>query len=155
MGVSEIVHESVELFKTQHVTASGLVQTDMSEDLPYVQADSVQIQQVMLNLLLNARDATEAQTDRPPSINVETSSESGMVYVSVSDNGVGIANPNSDAIFEPYFTTRENGTGLGLAISRTIIESHHGKITAENVSPHGTRITFTLPVSKVQASSVG
>lgn len=146
--ITEIIHETVELFKTQHVTASGLVQLDVTDSLPAVQADSVQIQQVILNLLLNARDATEAQSDRTPAIQVETSSEDGMIYVTVSDNGIGIASATPDAIFEPYFTTREKGTGLGLAISRTIIETHGGKITAQKVSPFGTRITFSLPISK-------
>jgi signal transduction histidine kinase len=149
--VSEIILETVELFKTQHVTASGLVQVDVPDDLPAVQADSVQIQQVVLNLLLNARDATEAQSDRTSAIQVETSSENGMVCVSVSDNGIGISSKTPDAIFEPYFTTREKGTGLGLAISRTIIETHGGKITSENGSPFGTRITFSLPVSRSSA----
>lgn len=153
--VSEIIRETVELFKTQHVTASGLVQVDVPDDLPAVQADSVQIQQVVLNLLLNARDATEAQPDRTSAIQVETSFEEGMVCVTVSDNGIGIASETPDAIFEPYFTTREKGTGLGLAISRTIIETHGGKITAENGSPFGTRITFSLPVSRSQTHIAG
>ncbi len=150
--ISEIIHETVELFKTQHVTASGVVQINLTDALPAVQADSVQIQQVVLNLLLNARDATEAEPERVPEIQVESKFENGMVYVSVTDNGVGINSPTPDAIFEPYFTTREEGTGLGLAISRTIIETHGGKITAQNRTPYGTRITFSLPVSRAQAN---
>ncbi len=153
--LSEIISETVELFKTQHVTASGLVQVDIPDNLPAVQADSVQIQQVILNLLLNARDATETLTDRPPTIQIKAALEAGMVSVSVSDNGIGINSSNPDAIFEPYFTTREEGTGLGLAISRTIIETHGGKITAENQTPHGTRITFSLPVSGTLSNIVG
>lgn len=75
-----------------------------------------------------------------------------MVSVAVSDNGIGIANSNPDEILEPNFTTREAGTGLGLAICRTIIETHGGKITANNhVSPDSTRITCTLPVARSQA----
>lgn len=145
--ISEIVRESVELFKTQHVTANGFVTLEIPENLPAVQADTIQIQQVILNLLLNARDATMAQSERAPAAVIRVASEDGMVSVTVSDNGIGIANPNPDAIFEPYFTTREKGTGLGLAISRTIIESHGGRISARNASPHGTEITFTLPIS--------
>jgi len=153
--ISEIIHETVELFKTQHVTASGLVQVDVPDDLPFVQADSVQIQQVILNLLLNARDATEAEPERASEIQVASKFEDGQVTVSVSDNGIGVASSTPDAIFEPYFTTREKGTGLGLAISRTIIESHAGRITAEKGTPHGTRITFSLPVSRAQANIAG
>lgn len=153
--ISEIVQETIELFKTQHVTANGLVQVDIPQNLPPVQADSVQIQQVVLNLLLNARDATEAQSDRTPAIQVTAHFEDGMVYVAVADNGIGIANADPDAIFEPYFTTREKGTGLGLAISRTIIETHGGKIVAENGSPHGTRIAFSLPVSRTKSVIAG
>lgn len=151
--LSEIIFETVELFRTQHVTARGLVQVDVPDDLPTVMADSVQVQQVILNLLLNARDATEAQSDRPPLIRIETSLDSAMLVVSVTDNGIGISNSNPDAIFEPYFTTREKGTGLGLAISRTIIETHGGRIAAEKLTPQGTRITFSLPVTS--SRSVG
>lgn len=153
--ISEIIFETVELFKTQHVTASGLVQVDVPQDLPTVQADSVQIQQVLLNLLVNARDAMEVQSDRIPTIEVTAQFEDGMVSVAVADNGIGIASADPDAIFEPYFTTREKGTGLGLAISRTIIETHGGKITAENGSPFGTQITFSLPASRSQANIAG
>lgn len=153
--ISEIIHETVELFKAQNVTANGLVHVTVADDLPAAQADSIQIQQVLLNLLLNARDATEAQSERTPAIQVDAAGEDGVVIVAVSDNGIGIGSPDPDSIFEPYFTTREKGTGLGLAISRTIIESHGGKITAENVSPHGTRITFTLPVSLIRPHIAG
>lgn len=153
--ISEIIHETVELFKAQNVIASGLVHVTIADDIPAAQADSVQIQQVLLNLLLNARDATEAQSERTPAIQVDAACENGIVIVAVSDNGIGIGSPNPDSIFEPYFTTREKGTGLGLAISRTIIETHGGKITAENVPPHGTRITFTLPVSLVRPHIAG
>lgn len=146
--ISEVVNETVELFKIQHVTANGLVEVNIPDNLPTVQADSVQIQQVVLNLLLNAYHATELQKDRPATIRINAAAESAMVNVTISDNGIGISNPNPDAIFEPYFTTREDGTGLGLAICRTIIETHGGRITADNkTSPGGTQVTFTLPVS--------
>jgi signal transduction histidine kinase len=125
----------------------------VSDNLPAVLADSVQIQQVILNLLLNARDATEKLTDRSPVIHVVASFDNGFVYVAVSDNGIGIANKSLDTIFEPYFTTREKGMGLGLAISRTIVETHGGRITAQKVDPHGTRITFSLPVSRARTTN--
>lgn len=153
VSIAEIVQESLELFKTQHVTASGLVELNLPENIPNVQADSIQIQQVVLNLLLNARDATEAETERISAIVVSVASDNGTVSVTVSDNGIGIANSTPDTIFEPYFTTRDTGTGLGLAISRTIIETHGGKISARNGSPHGTEITFTLPTSAAQKTS--
>ncbi len=153
--IAEIIHEAVELFKAQNVTANGLVHVTIADDIPAAKADSVQVQQVLLNLLLNARDATEAQSERAPAIQVDAGWEHGVVIVAVSDNGIGIGSSTPDSIFEPYFTTREQGTGLGLAISRTIIETHGGRITAENVLPHGTRITFTLPVSRSQANIAG
>lgn len=153
--ISEIIHETVELFKAQNVIANGLVHVTIADDIPAAQADSVQIQQVILNLLMNAHDATEADSERPPAILVDAAYENGVVTVAVSDNGIGIGSPNPDSIFEPYFTTREKGTGLGLAISRTIIETHGGKITAENDLPHETRIAFTLPVSLVRPHIAG
>ena len=153
--ISEIIHETVELFKAQNVIANGLVHVTIADDIPAAQADSVQIQQVLLNLLMNAHDATEAESERPPAIQIDAAYENGVVTVAVSDNGIGIGSPNPDSIFEPYFTTREKGTGLGLAISRTIIETHGGKITAENDLPHQTRIAFTLPVSLVRPHIAG
>ena len=153
--ISEIIHETVELFKAQNVIANGLVHVTIADDIPAAQADSVQIQQVLLNLLMNAHDATEAESERPPAIQIDAAYENDVVTVAVSDNGIGIGSPNPDSIFEPYFTTREKGTGLGLAISRTIIETHGGKITAENDLPHETRIAFTLPVSLVQPHIAG
>jgi signal transduction histidine kinase len=153
--ISEIIHETVELFKAQNVIANGLVHVTIADDIPAAQADSVQIQQVLLNLLMNAHDATDAESERPPAIQIDAAYENGVVTVAVSDNGIGIGSPNPDSIFEPYFTTREKGTGLGLAISRTIVETHGGKITAENDLPHGTRITFTLPVSLVRPHIAG
>jgi signal transduction histidine kinase len=121
--------------------------------LPPVHGDRVQLQQVFLNLLLNAMDALN---DNPPTgrrVAVRTRSAGATVEVSVSDNGHGIPADKLPRVFEPFFTTKPSGLGMGLAISRTIITAHGGRITAENNRHGGATFTFTLPVTKPQGGT--
>jgi signal transduction histidine kinase len=116
-------------------------------DLPMVDVDAVQIQQVLVNLLRNAFDATvQSGVSRPlVKISAETVGDGRMVEVKVTDNGAGL--PEDVAIFDAFKTTKPNGMGLGLAIGTTIIEAHQGTLTAANVKPHGAVFRFTLPVA--------
>jgi signal transduction histidine kinase len=116
--------------------------------LPPVHGDRVQLQQVLLNLLLNAM---EALGDNPPArrlVTVRTRSTNSMVEVTVSDSGCGISENELLRVFEPFFTSKPNGLGMGLAISRSIIEAHGGRLWAENNVAGGTTFSFTLPAAK-------
>lgn len=116
--------------------------------LPPVHGDQVQLQQVLLNLLLNAM---EALGDNPPArrlVTVRTRSTNSMVEVTVSDSGCGISENELLRVFEPFFTSKPNGLGMGLAISRSIIEAHGGRLWAENNVAGGTTFSFTLPAAK-------
>ncbi len=113
-----------------------------------VHGDQVQLQQVLLNLLLNAMDALN---DNPPAnrvVTVRTRSAGAAVEVTVSDTGPGIPADRLQRVFEPFFSSKSNGLGMGLAISRTIVEAHGGRLWAENRAAAGATFTFTLPVVK-------
>ena len=116
--------------------------------LPPVHGDRVQLQQVLLNLLLNAMDALD---DNPPArrlVTVRARPVGATVEVAVSDNGHGIPADKLLRVFEPFFTSKPNGLGMGLAISRSIIEAHGGRLWAENNEAGGATFTFTLPAAK-------
>lgn len=116
---------------------------EIEADLPYVMADRVQIQQVLLNLIRNAIEAMEAIT-RDRHLTIRVVRDGGFIQTKISDQGVGITSP--ERIFEPFITTKEQGMGMGLAISRSIVEAHGGCLWAEKNEPYGTALIFTLPV---------
>src|SRR5260370_1286230 len=121
-----------------------LLKTDLSERLPTVEGDCVQLQQVLLNLILNAADALTDVVDRPRELTIVTRPQSGGVRVEVKDNGVGIEKEKLESIFQPFYTTKTNGMGLGLSISRSIIKNHGGQLVAHPNNGPATTFSFTL-----------
>jgi PAS domain S-box-containing protein len=113
--------------------------------LPEVMADPVQIQQVLLNLIVNAIDAMRDYKGRPRTINLNVFSQRGAIVFSVKDSGPGIPVSNVSMVFDAFFSTKEDGLGMGLAISRSIIESHNGKLWLVNSDSAGTEFAFSLP----------
>jgi C4-dicarboxylate-specific signal transduction histidine kinase len=108
--------------------------------------DRVQLQQVMMNLMINGIDAMkEVNATRTLTIKSQRSEDEQLV-VSVSDTGVGLPVQGAGQIFDPFFTTKLDGTGMGLRISRSIIESHGGRLWADDPSPRGANFYFTLPI---------
>jgi signal transduction histidine kinase len=122
------------------------VDTRLAEDLPAAPCDQSQMQQVVLNLLLNAAEATHGKSERR--VTVSTSAGGGFVRLVVSDNGEGIAPENLAKIFHPFFTTKPEGkgVGLGLAVSYGIIEAHGGEIEVSSKVGEGTTFTVSLPL---------
>jgi len=121
------------------------VETHFGEDLPAIVADEDQLQQVFLNLLLNARDAMPGGG----SLRISTEVRGGKLVIEIADTGTGIDVANAELIFDPFFTTKPagQGTGLGLAVCYGIITAHNGRIDVSGNDPHGTIFTVTLPVS--------
>jgi PAS domain S-box-containing protein len=125
-----------------------LLALETNPALPAVHGDRVQLQQVMLNLLLNAMDALE---DNPPPrrlVTVRARPVGATVEVTVSDTGHGIPADKLLRVFEPFYTSKPNGLGMGLAISRGIIEAHGGRLWAENNEADGVTFTITLPMAE-------
>jgi two-component system, LuxR family, sensor kinase FixL len=139
----------LEVLKLMHrdLTARDLsVATQFSTELPMVRGDRVQLQQVLINLILNAGDAMSMQMAGPHVITVLTSAcGEGQIRISVTDNGSGIEAGSEEKIFEPYHTTKAHGLGLGLSLSRSIILAHGGKLWAENQPLGGAIFHFTIP----------
>ena len=121
-------------------------QVNLSQPLPPVVGNEVQLQQVILNLVMNAIESMNSAEPRILSIKSETTGRNG-VRVSIADTGSGIDLANLDRLFKPMFTTKARGMGMGLSICKSIIESHHGRIWATAAAPRGSIFQFELPIS--------
>ena len=143
VSVNDLVGEMLVLLRSEAARHSVLMRTGLGSDLPLVNADRVQLQQVLMNLMLNGM---EAMSELGGELNISTRRENGEVIVSVSDTGVGIPADKMEEIFNAFFTTKVGGTGMGLSISSTIIESHGGRLWATVNSGRGATFHFTLPI---------
>jgi signal transduction histidine kinase len=122
------------------------LETDFAEILPAVSGDRVQLQQVILNLLLNAADAMAGIEDRPRTLRVQTEIHGGDgVKLFVRDSGIGLDPRAIEKLFEAFYTTKAHGLGIGLAISRSIIESHKGELWAMANDGPGATFGFSIP----------
>ena len=129
------------------------LRVEVTPETPPVQGDSIHLQQVILNLLLNSMEALKDAPKEKRHIVVHASPADGMVELSVIDQGPGIPSEQLPRLFEPFFTTRPDGIGMGLAIARTIIETHGGKITAENNPQGGATFRFTIMAAQADEAS--
>jgi len=151
VDLSGLIRDVVMLVHSDAVLQNVKITLDLKNDLSFVQGDKVQIQQVVLNLMLNAFDAmTEcAVSEREVKLRMEADS-SGFIQVAVSDSGMGVSRDKLDKMFQPFFTTKGEGLGMGLSICRSIIEAHGGQLWAENNLARGATFYFTLPVEREQ-----
>jgi signal transduction histidine kinase len=131
------------------------LETLLEPNLPAIEADPIQLQQVLLNLVINAFDAMRDTPvpHRKVVIATERNGE-GIIRTSVRDYGLGISEEARERVFEHFFTTKPKGLGMGLAIVRSIVESHGGTIVAENAEGGGARFQFTLPIGNTSAAAL-
>ena len=141
--VCDVVSTSLGELKARRVSLA----LQLLDDLTPVQADRVQLQQVLLNLLTNAIDSMAAVTDRPHMLCVRSEHLEDWVLVSVQDSGTGIAPEHAERMFDAFFTTKPNGIGLGLSICRSIVESHGGRLSVFPAHPHGSVFQVMLPAA--------
>jgi signal transduction histidine kinase len=138
----EVIALSAGELQRNHVA----VQADLADDLPPVTGDRVQLQQVILNLLLNASEAMSGVDRRARRITVKTErDERGHACVAVKDTGVGLSPTVAERIFEPFYTTKSQGMGIGLSVSRSIIERHLGRLSAQPNDGPGATVSFSIP----------
>jgi signal transduction histidine kinase len=121
------------------------LRTDLAVDLPRVSGDPVQLQQVLINLIMNAIEAMRISNERPRKLLIRSAKSPDGVLVQVQDSGPGIDSGQADRIFEPFVTTKPEGIGMGLSISRSIVESHGGRLWAVP-GANGALFEYTLPV---------
>jgi PAS domain S-box-containing protein len=153
LSVIELLDNVAALTRLEASRRNVQIDIEPAPALAPVMGDAVQLQQVLLNLVLNAMDAVEdvAPERRMVSVRARLLGEDG-VEVAVADAGHGIAPEKLARLFEPFFTTKANGMGIGLSISRTIVEAHGGRIWAENNAGAGATFRFTLPLAPVAAT---
>jgi signal transduction histidine kinase len=145
MDGNEIIGELVEMLRTEADRYGVSIHTDFTAEVPAIRSDRVQLQQVLMNLMLNA---IEAMKETGGSLSVESRlNEDGLVQISVSDTGPGLPATKEAQIFEPFFTTKPQGSGMGLAICRSIIESQGGHLWADVDRECGASFHFALPTA--------
>jgi PAS domain S-box-containing protein len=144
VDVNEVARETLSLLEPEARRHSVSIHAHLANGLPLVEADRVELQQVVMNLVLNAIEALQ-RTGGEVTVRSERQGD-GRLVVSVSDTGAGLAPGTGEAIFEAFFTTKPQGTGMGLSICRTIVESHGGRLWADSTPGSGATFRFTLPV---------
>jgi C4-dicarboxylate-specific signal transduction histidine kinase len=147
LDMNAVIQEVLALADHELQKKRIFVECQLTNTLPHVLADRVQLQQVLLNLIMNGIEAMTAVTDRPRVLCVQShADESGEILVAVRDAGIGLGSA-ADRLFTPFFTTKASGMGMGLPISRSLVEGHGGRLWVTPNSPHGATFSFTLPVA--------
>jgi signal transduction histidine kinase len=148
VNLNEAVHEVLELTNGEALKHGVSVRTQLADGLPLIQGDRVQLQQVVLNLILNAVQAMGAVADRTREVLIITSqTEPNAVCLGVRDTGPGLSAETLPRLFEPFYTTKPAGMGMGLSICRSIIEAHGGRLWATQHEPRGALFQFTIPAT--------
>jgi C4-dicarboxylate-specific signal transduction histidine kinase len=144
LDINRLIQDVGILLRKELTRGQVSVRTDLAPDLPRVSGDQVQLQQVLINLTMNAIEAVRTSTEGPRELQIRSAKSTAGILVQVQDSGPGIGPEVADRIFEPFFTTKAGGIGMGLSISRSIIESHGGHLSIVPVS-RGALLQFTLP----------
>jgi two-component system sensor kinase FixL len=146
-AVGDLVREVGHLLAGEARKRGVKIQLDLASDLPEVEVDRIQIEQVILNLVRNGLEATPPGLTEP-TLTIRTELDDGCVAVAVTDQGEGLQAEQVDRVFEPFFTTKHTGLGMGLAISRSIVRGHGGRIQATPNGARGATFRFTLPIAE-------
>lgn len=152
--LNDAVRELLLLLSGELQRAGVTVRTELGDELPCVMGDRTQLQQVLLNLVMNAVDAMRAVDDRPRQLTIRSARSGDGVQVSVEDNGTGVDPAHLHRLFDPFYTTKPDGMGIGLSVSRSIVESHRGTLWVSLNSGDGATFAFSLPATGAQAPVV-
>jgi C4-dicarboxylate-specific signal transduction histidine kinase len=149
--INRIIEQTAALAEAQAARNNVTIELQLAPGSLVVLGDSIQLQQVILNLVTNGIEAMTSVTDRPRTLTLQSQTENGgQVRVAVEDSGIGLSEEVKSRLFEPFFTTRTKGMGMGLSISRSIIEAHGGRLWAESNGLGGSIFHFTLPKDDVE-----
>jgi len=152
VAINDAILEVIALTRTEAANNGVLVRTQLAEGLPRVQGDRVQLQQVLLNLTINAIEAMRDISEEERELHISSRSEPDGVSVEVRDSGPGFAPADLDRVFEAFYSTKPGGLGLGLSICRSIIEAHNGRVWASPNVPRGAIFSFIAPAYPAAAS---
>jgi signal transduction histidine kinase len=153
LDINGAILEVIELARSEAVKHGVSVQTELADSLPLVEGDRVQLQQVVLNLIVNAIQATGAVAEGTRKVLITTARAGpDSVLVGVKDSGPGLASDNLERVFDPFYTTKPSGLGMGLSICRSIIEAHAGRLWVTANAPHGAIFNFTVTTHPGTAS---
>jgi C4-dicarboxylate-specific signal transduction histidine kinase len=147
VNLNEVAQEVIALSLGELQRGRVMLRTEFADNLPPVTGDRVQLQQVILNLLLNALDAMSGMDDRPRPLVIRTANDDAhQVCVTVRDAGRGFQPQDADRLFDAFYTTKSDGMGIGLSVSRSIIESHGGRLWAAQNDGPGATFAFSIPI---------
>ena len=151
LDLKEVVKDVLALARYESVARRVTIRTDLSQDLPRISGDRVQLQQVLLNLVMNGMDAMNSVPEEKRILLVhgkhDATAGTPAALLCVQDMGIGLKAEEMDRLFEPFYSTKPHGMGMGLAISRSIIEAHGGRLWAEPNPGPGATFSFTLPAA--------
>ncbi len=154
LRINEAISDVVGFLHGEIASKGVRVRMRLAHDVPTVVGDRVALQQVMLNLIMNAVEAMSATDEGPRALTIGTGAdESGAVRVSVSDSGPGVARDAAERLFEPFYTSKAGGMGMGLSICRSIVEAHGGRLWVDSNTPHGAVFQFTVPVAETETQA--
>jgi PAS domain S-box-containing protein len=146
LNINVAIEEMIDFTRGQIIKSGTSIQISLTEELPLIEGDRVELQQVLLNLIMNALEAMNGVSEDDRYLHIGAVLDSGCVLVSVSDSGPGFFSKDTDQIFTSFYTTKATGLGMGLSICRSIIEAHGGRLWASVNRPRGATVQFTLPV---------
>jgi len=144
--LNTVLNDVTQIFHTESIFRNVHIDTAFDESLPPVLGDKVQLQQVVLNLIVNAADAMSQNPPEDRKISMGTQVKNRRIRVTIRDFGPGIDQGTLERIFQPFFTTKRTGLGMGLAVCQTIVEAHDGHIWAENNPDRGATFFVELPI---------
>ncbi len=146
-GLPQLIEDVIDIAKLDKDHPIAKLQLELEQDLPAVEVDPTQIQQVIFNLIRNALDATASENPSEPVTVTARKVANDRVEISVSDRGAGLDDKISHQVFDPFFTTKDTGMGMGLSICKTIVEAHNGELSFTSLPEGGTRFQFILPTA--------
>jgi C4-dicarboxylate-specific signal transduction histidine kinase len=148
LDINDVIREAISLEQREMLSQRVSLRTELASALPPVLGDRVQLQQVVINLVMNALEAMAPVTDRPRDMLIRSQQDdANEVLVAVRDSGMGIDSENADRLFNAFFTTKPTGMGMGLSISRSIIVAHGGRLWVSPNADHGATFQFTVPIN--------
>jgi NO-binding membrane sensor protein with MHYT domain len=148
IDINDTIRDVIALARSEAQGNRVSLQTQLADDLPLILGDRIELQQVILNLMMNAMEAMGGDGEGPRELWVSSKAESPEVLIAVRDSGPGLDPQSGGRLFDAFYTTKPHGLGMGLAISRSIVESHGGRLWATDHAPHGAVFQFTLPVGR-------